>query len=196
MVTHPNHQQLYEIAENQAGYFTTCQASSAGFSRERLSYYVSKGKYIRVKQGVYRLVQYPSSKFEDLFIAWLKTGSNSVVSHESALSVYDLSDVLPGEMHVIISRTASRRHKGIRLHTNTLKPDEISTREGLPVTTVARTISDVAAGHLPEEQVRQTIHEAISRGLVSPEELFVQAERRKGRAKWIIEDTLKRNKGI
>ena len=79
-------------------------------------------------------------------MAWLKCGPKSAISHESALALYDLSDVLPAEVHVTIPRTASRRRKGIRLHTNQLRPSDVAKREGLPVTSVPRTIADVAGG--------------------------------------------------
>ena len=190
MVNRPNYDQLYEIAENQAGYFTAGQARQAGFSWERLSTNVKIGKFLRIAQGVYRLVHFPGSPFEDLFVAWLRTAPNSVISHQSALAVYNLSDVLPGEVHVIIPRSASRRHVGIQLHTNRLRPDEINTREGLSVTTVARTIADVSASHLPEEQVRQAIQEAISRGLATPEELRIQAARHRGKMKLIVDQVV------
>ena len=107
--------QLYEIAEQQAGYFTAAQALEAGYSRPLLSYYTKVGRFDRVHRGVYRLVQFPGSPYEDLFVACLRTGPDSVISHESALAVYELSDVLPGEVHVIVPRTASRRRVGIRL---------------------------------------------------------------------------------
>ena len=186
MKTKPNHNQLYEIAESQAGYFTSVQAREVGLSWERLSSNVKTGKFLRIAHGVYRLVQFPGSPYEDLFVAWLRAGPNSAISHESALALYELSDVLPGEVHVILPRTSSRRRRGIRLHTNKLSPDEITTREGLPVTTVVRTICDVAASNLPEEQVRQAIQEALDRGLVTREELLIQAEKHKGRARQMI----------
>ena len=193
MNTKPNYNQLYEIAENQAGYFTATQAGKVGLSWERLSSNVKTGRFLRVAHGVYRLANFPDSGFEDLVVAWLKTGPNSAISHESALSIYDLSDVLPGEAHVTVTRTASRRRKGIRLHTNQLKPEEITTREGLPVTTVASTIADAAANNLAEEEVRKAIQEALVRGLVTPEELRTQAKRRRGRAEQIINDILHRD---
>jgi predicted transcriptional regulator of viral defense system len=194
MKNKPDYDQLYDIAETQAGYFTSLQAKRVGFSWERLSSNVKMGKFQRVAQGVYRLTHFPGSAFEDLVIARLKTGPNSVISHESALIVYNLSDVLPTEVHVIIPRTASRRHKGIHMHTTHLRPDDITTREGLPITTVARTIADVAASHLAEEQVRQAIQEALARGLVSKGELQSQAERKRGRAAHIIESILNQDK--
>jgi hypothetical protein len=94
--------------------------------------------------------------------------------------------VLPAEVHVIVPRTASRRRANIRQHTNQLAPDEITRRSGLRVTTVARTIADVASRGLAEEQVFQAVQEALQRGLVSQEELLTQAKRRGGRAKKII----------
>jgi len=188
MNTKPDYDQLYEIAEEQAGYFTTTQAKKVGFSWERLSNNVKSGKFQRIAQGVYRLAHFPGSAYEDLFIAWLVTGPNSVISHESALAVYDLSDMLPGEVHVIMPRNASRRRKGIRLHTNQLSLEEITTRAGLPVTSVARTITDVANSGMSQELVFQAIHEALQRGLVSKDELLAQEANRGGRAKQIIHE--------
>jgi predicted transcriptional regulator of viral defense system len=186
----PDHSKLYDIAENQAGYFTANQAHSAGFSRERLSYYVRTGRFSRVQRGIYRLVQFPGSPYEDLFVAWLKTGSEAVISHDSALYIYQLSDVLPGEIHVIMPRTGSRRRKGIRLHTNRLNPDEVTHREGLPITTPARTIIDVTTSGIAEEQIRKAIGEAIRQGLASREEIQCMASRRGGRVRQIIENIL------
>lgn len=192
MTTKPNFDKLYEIAEGQAGYFTPAQAESAGFSRERLSNTVKSGKFQRASQGVYRLSYFPASALEDLFIAWLITGPHSVISHESALAVYELSDLLPGAVQVIVPRTASRRRKNIRLHTNRLEPGEITTRNGLPITTVARTIADVANSGMASELVVQAIQEALRRGLVSEAGLRKQVEKRHGRAKQLIQDFFNR----
>jgi len=190
MNARPDYDHLYEIAESQAGYFSTSQARQAGFSWERLSNSVKSGKFLRIARGVYRLTHFPGSPYEDLFTAWLMTGAKSTVSHESALAVYELSDILPGEVHLIVPPTASRRHKGIHLHTNQLSPDETTTRAGLPITTVARTIADVANHGMAKEQVLQAIQEALRRGLVSQEELSIHAKRRGGRARQIIREII------
>jgi predicted transcriptional regulator of viral defense system len=183
----PDYQQLYETAESQAGYFAAHQARESGFTWERLSSNVDRGRFIRIRHGIYRLTQYPGSEFEDLLVAWLRTGPDSVISHESALALYDLSDVLPAEIHIIVPRTSSRRRPGIRQHTHRLDPNEVTTREGLPVTTVPRTLADVAAAGLAEEKVRQAIREAIERGLTSPETLWRYARKRGGRFQTIVQ---------
>lgn len=177
---------LYQIAEDQAGYFTAEQARQVGFTYERLSANASKNRFIRMDHGIYRLNHFPSSLYEDLFAAWLRTGPDSVISHQSALSVYDLSDHLPSEIHVIVPRTASRRREDLQLHTHQITEDEITRREGLPVTTPARTIGDVAKSGLSREFVIQAIEEALQRGLTTKDELLMQAEKREGRAKEII----------
>lgn len=185
----PDYERLYEIAESQAGYFTAKQAKTVGFSAERLSGNVRSGRLLRVARGIYRLKHFPASPHEALFVACLATGSHSVISHESALALYELSDVLPTAIHLIVPRTASRRRKGLCLHTNRLQPDDVTHYAGLPVTTVARTIADVASSGLGEALVRQAIREALQQGLVTRQELRDQAARG-GRARQVIQEVL------
>src|SRR5271170_133128 len=128
----PDHDALYRVAEPQGGYFTSAQAARAGFSRKLLWHHRETGKLLRMAQGTYRLAHFPSSGYEDLFVAWLRCGPHSAISHESALALYDLSDVLPGKVHVTVPRTASRRRNGVRLHTNRLQPRDVAKRDGLP----------------------------------------------------------------
>lgn len=186
MKNKPDYNQLYNVAESQGGYFAASQARKLGFAWDRLSKNVKSGRFARVAHGVYRLINFPGSPFEDLFIAWLRAGQYSVISHESALSVYDLSDVLPGEIHIIVPRSSSVRRKGIRQHTNHLENHEITTRDGLPITTVARTLADVSATGLAKEQVKLAINEGVSNGMVTMEMLWDQADKRGGRFKKIL----------
>lgn len=182
----PNQDGLYQIAEPQGGYFTSAQAARTGFSRKLLWHYQKTHKFLRAAHGIYRLGRFPSSRFEDLFVAWLKCGPKSAISHESALAVYDLSDVVPGQVHVTVPRTASRRRAGIRIHTNRLRLVDIAHREGLPVTSVPRTLADVARAGLSEDHVAHAIREALQRGLTTKEALLGEAERRGGRAERLI----------
>jgi len=181
---------LYQIAEGQGGYFATRQARRVGFSRDQLSYRTKSGQLERIAHGIYRLRRFPASSYEDLFVALLRTGPRSVISHESALGVYDLTDALPAQVHVTVPRTASRRREGIRLHTKAIDASEITARDGLTVTTVPRTIADVAAAGLAEEFVIQAVHQAIDRGLVGPGQLRNAREKYGGRAARIIAQAL------
>ena len=187
----PDHRELYLIAEQQAGYFSASQARQAGFSRSLLSYHHSTGRFARVRSGVYRLAQFPASSHEDLHIACLQVGPEAVISHDSALALYELSDLLPAEVHVTARRSASRRQPGIRLHTNRLRQEDVTRYEGLPVTTVQRTLADVTAAGLADEQVQQAIQEALRRGLVTREGLLLMAGQRGGRFKRLADEILR-----
>ena len=198
MSTKPSNQATYEplyaIAAEQAGYFTAPQARAVGFSPRQLHYYAQTGRFIRLKRGLYRLALFPASSNEDLFIAWLEVGSRAVISHDTALALYELSDILPGEIHLTIPPTVSRRHKGLRLHTARLSPDEVARYTGLPVTTVSRTIADVATSGLAEELVVQAIEQAVERGLVAVDDMFDYANERGGRAKNLVNQYLEKRR--
>jgi predicted transcriptional regulator of viral defense system len=185
-----NFNKLYLIAESQAGYFTSTQARSAGFSAPLLHYHTRSGRFQRIAPRVYRLTHFPGSPYEDLFIAWLRTGPHSVISHDSALALYDLSDALPTAIHVTVPRTASRRRPGLRLHTQRLESDDVTRYKGLPVTTVSRTIADVAFSGLADELVIQAIHEALARGLTTESALRAMAGRRGGRMARLLSQAL------
>jgi predicted transcriptional regulator of viral defense system len=182
---------LYPVAEQQAGYFTTAQARAAGYSQRQLTYYVRTHRFDRIRPGIYRLTHHPASAHEDLFLAWLQVGPQAVISHESALALYELSDVLPTAVHLTISPQVSRRHGGLRLHTNHLSTNEITRFEGLPITTVPRTILDVAASGLADELVIQAVHQALERGLVLADDLRAAAGYRGGRARGLIRRALR-----
>jgi predicted transcriptional regulator of viral defense system len=181
---------LYDVAERQAGYFTMAQAREACFKHSQLTYYVRARRFIRVRWGVYRLVRYPSTPYEDLIVAWLEAGPEAVIFHDSALALYELSDALPDRKHVTVPRSASRRRPGLALHTNRLDPPDVTTVAGLPVTTVPRTIADVAASGLAEEQISLAVRQALERGLVSELDLELYASTRGGRPQRLISEAL------
>jgi predicted transcriptional regulator of viral defense system len=183
---------LYEITEAQAGYFTTVQAATAGVDRRRLAYFAATGRMQRIRRGIYRLTHFPRSRYEDLVIAWLETGPHSVISHDSALALYDLSDNLPARIHVTVPRTASRRRHGLRLHTNKIGPADLTNYEGMQITTVPRTIADVALDGLSDEFVEQAACQAVQRGLASTEELLTEADRRSSRLGQVLRRALVR----
>ena len=184
-------ERLYHVAEQQAGYFTTAQAKEAGFNSPQLTYHVGRGRFIRVRWGVYRLPLYPASSHEDLFVAWLQAGPEAVVSHDSALALYELSDALPARIHITVPRTSSRRRPDVALHTNHLEAPDTTSVAGLPVTTVSRTIADVASSGMDAEQVVKAVNQAIDRGLVHRLDLESYAETRGGRPQRLIRNALR-----
>lgn len=192
----PNHQTLYDLAAQQAGYFTAQQAQGVGFSRPLLVHHTKTGLFERTQHGIYRLTRFPSSAYEDLFVAWLRIGPKSVISHDSALALYGLSDALPTQIHLTAPRGVSLRRNGIRLHSMALRPDETSRWEGLPVTSVARTIADVTKAGMQLWLAEQAVRQALQRGLLLPEYLEEQANRSSQRVQKVLLELLAQAKTV
>jgi len=192
----PNHDQLFQIASQQGGYFTAAQAHAVGISAYLLWYHVRRGRYerARAKRGLYRLRHYPSSPNEHVIEAWLAAGPHAVVSHDSALALHGLSDVVPSKVHLTLPRAARwlatrSRKRGIQVHTAAapFKAHDVTTHEGVRVTAPARTILDAAQAGAAPEQVVLAIQQGVERGLVTARGLRAAAAQRSKRVRRLVE---------
>jgi predicted transcriptional regulator of viral defense system len=188
--TRPDHDALFQTASEQAGYFTTAQATGHGFSPPLITYHARTGRFVRISRGLYRLRDYPPSPREHLIGAWLRVGPQAVVSHESALELFGLSDVIPNTIHLTVARDRRRlvRHAGVTVHTTkrSLEGFDVTVRDGVRVTAPARTIADVAESGTAPEQVVAAVRQAIDRGLSTPERLRGAAGGRGARVERLV----------
>ncbi|MDN5920589.1 MAG: type IV toxin-antitoxin system AbiEi family antitoxin domain-containing protein [Pseudonocardia sp.] len=191
-----DHERLYLVAESQAGYFSTAQALAAGMDRSTLAHHAREGgRYVRVRRGLYRLRHFPTSEHEHVMAAWLPLREvGAVVSHESALDLQGLSDVIPGAVHLSLPRAkrGQRARRGVRLHTAETPPgpSEIQQLRGLPTTTPARSIVDALQAGTQPEQVELAVRQALQRGLLTPRRLRQAAAPRSERVRSFLEDVL------
>ena len=171
----PSWQTLYDLAASQEGLFTTRQAASAGYSPPLLAHHQKAGRITRVRRGIYRLVHYPPGEHEELVAAWLWSDSQGVISHQTALSLQGLSDVLPAQMHLTLPLAWQQRRfrvpKGLVLHFADVAPEERAWVDAVPATSVPRTLNDCAFAGLSPDLLRQAAKQALARGLVTPAEL-------------------------
>jgi predicted transcriptional regulator of viral defense system len=189
----PDRARLFEIASGQGGYFTAEQARACGFSWALLSHHVKSGHFVRVRRGLYRFREYPSSPREHVLAAWLAVGKDiAVVSHESALDLLGLSDVVPDAVHLTVAR--SRRNlpsiPGVKIHTTVrpLRPDERGVRDGMVVTSATRSLLDAAEAGTAPEQIEMGVIQAIERGLATAQQLRQAAAKRGRRLATLIEE--------
>ncbi len=157
---------LYDLAEPRAGYFTTAQASVHNISRQQLYYLSRSGSIERVSQGIYRLRRFPSQRFEDVIVACLWAGDDAVASHETALAIYALTDAMPAHTHLTLPRPFRGKRRGVVVHHAILPDSDRTTRHGVPVTTVPRTINDIGAQNGPKAATVAAA-EAFERGLLT-----------------------------
>ena len=171
----PSWDKLFALASEQEGLFTSRQATEAGYYPQLLRRYVEYGRVRRVQRGIYRIVHYPAAEHEDLAVVWLWSDSAGVFSHDTALALHGLSDVLPKRVHLSLPQAWERRRlripRGVVLHHGTVRPAERTWVGAIPVTVPARTLLDCALAHFSPELLQQAIDQARTRGLVSREVL-------------------------
>lgn len=174
---------LFSKALEQGGYFTAKQAREAGYDYPHLDYHVSTRNFERVEHGLYRLTSLPPGEHDDLvrLTLWSRNRQDepqAVVSHESALVLHDLSELLPAETHLTVPRTFRKELPAeCVLHKALLAPKDIEERTGFRVTVPLRTLLDVAAGDVPEEQLQKAVADALARGLVRRNKLQEAAKK-------------------
>lgn len=163
---------LFDLAVDQRGYVTTAQARTKEIRPGTLAMMASRGTVERVSHGVYRLVQFPMAAGAEYMEASLwPAGVRGVISHESALALYEISDVNPSKIHITVPgvfRVRRRVPGHLAVHRADLRDDEVDWVDAVPVTTPERTILDCGAAHLGPKLVRQAIDDGERRGLLSP----------------------------
>lgn len=171
----PEWDRLYEIAAAQEGMFTTQQAAEAGYSPQLLVHHIRGGRMVRVRRGIYRLVHFPAGEHEELVTVWLWSEQAGVLSHETALALHGLSDALPAQVHLTLPAAWKKRRfrvpEGVVLHHADVEPNERTWAGSVPITSVSRTLNDLATSGLSPELLRQAAQQALRRGLTTRAEL-------------------------
>jgi len=166
---------LYQSAQAQGGFFTTRQACAAGFKDNVHPYHVRAGNWVRERRGIYRLTQFPTIARPDLMLWQLWSHNRAgepqgTFSHGTALTLHELSDVMPRRLDMTVPPGFQRMAaipRVLQLHRARLADEDLETIDGVRVTTALRTLVDIIADDsLSRELQVQAVHEAIRRGLI------------------------------
>ena len=183
---------LEEHALRQGGYFDRGDAHAYGLSDRLLAYHCQTGRFERAFPGVYRLRRAPIAENDEYLQAWVWSNYRGAISHESALTLYDLSDVMPVQVHLTVPPNFRRRSAPYVLHWSDLPKSDVATREGVQVTTPARSIVDAAAYGLGPEQVHAAVRQAIARAMTNAEQLRRAAARSGYRHRRMVQPLIER----
>ena len=171
---------LYETAGSQQGFFTTKQAIRAGIAEKTHTYHIKVGNWIREHRGIYRLAGFPTTERPDLMLWYLWSQNRQEVpegtySHDTALSLHELSDIMPSKLHMTVPkhfRRNSRIPEILVLHRADLSDGDIQDMHGVRATRPLRTILDLLqSGHIDQNLIRQAIDEAMRRGLITKKQI-------------------------
>jgi DNA-binding LacI/PurR family transcriptional regulator len=176
-------------AADQWGLVTAAQAKLDGVQGVQLLRLERAGLLSSVGHGVYLMSDAAPPEHLGAKVAWLRLAPKAsvgprraegpragVVSHASACAVHGLGD-LPGDrVELTVPARRTTRDENVVLHCAEVKPEEVTLVEGLPVTTVERTIGDLLRSRTEGAYVGAVIADAAAKGMISADRLAQQVE--------------------
>jgi hypothetical protein len=139
-----NHSKVVDLALAQGGVVTRRQLLDLGLTTRQIDYRVNTGEWSLVKRGVYQIAQ-PRDR-RDLLRRVIAVWERSVLSHETAAEMHDVPYVDRGRIVVSHHSRTTHDFPDIEVHrTHDLDEWHVTRVDGMPVTTIARTVVDLAA---------------------------------------------------
>lgn len=167
-------EQLFDVAAGQYGYITSADVRDLGGAHQVLVDMERHGHLERRGHGLYRFTSFPAGPKDHLMEATLWPRGLGVISHDSALDLWDLCDVNPSKIHITVPKAARIRRQVpslYRLYERNLDPGNIMVEEGIRVVAPRLAILDGIDRHLDARLIRQAIDSARARGLIGPPDL-------------------------
>jgi len=167
--------ELYAIAEEHDGLLTSKEARALGIQDFVLVRLAQRGRLERMSRGVYRIAHFPADRLAQYreAILWAKASQGPeriALSHETTLLLYGISDVNPAHVNLTVPMSARLRREHpewIVIHRANLSPQEISRHEGMPITSVERSVMDVFSTTHRTDIARPAIADALRTGLLT-----------------------------
>jgi len=166
--------QLADLAADQYGFVSQHDARQLGIQPMTLVRMYEHGSLERRGHGLYRLRYFPVSPLDSYMEATLwPRGVRGVLSHETALDLYELSDVNPSKIHLTVPGGHRIRREipaMYRIHHETPTDADLTFYEGIPIVTPAHAIRQSHAAHLGSALIGQAIDHGVSNGRLTRKE--------------------------
>lgn len=161
---------LLDRAQQQYGFLTPDDARALGIDPTQLRLMAARHTLEHLSRGLYRMPVVPATPLDSYMEAVLWTGRQGVLSHDTALDLYELCDVNPSAIHLTVPngfRTRKAVPEIYRLHRFDLDPKEVGWHEGIPIVTAEQAILGGVEQALGWQLVDQAIEAARARGLIT-----------------------------
>ena len=157
---------IADLAARQHGVVTRSQLAAIGLGRGAIQLRLARGRLHPLYRGVYAVGHTVLTNEGGWMAAVLAGGSGAVLSHRSAAAHWGIR---PSDARNVEVTSARRRcsRPGLSFYRSYLPLDEVTTHAGIPVTTVPRTLLDLAAV-VPPGQLNRAVNEAGIRRLWDP----------------------------
>lgn len=155
---------MLALAAEQHGVLARRQVLAAGGDDALVRRRLRSGVWVRPAPGVYELAGLPDDPERRLWTAWLAVGPHAVVSHETAAQRRGLGPVPTGRLVFTTAHGDHHRIPGVVVHQlRDVLPHHVGLVDGLPTTTAARTIMDLAAVS-SDARLLRIVEEAVRTG--------------------------------
>jgi very-short-patch-repair endonuclease len=161
-------QAVLQLASRQHGAVAVRQALDLGLDPDGIRHRVARGQWFRATRRVLTVVGSARSTSQRLMVATLHEGVEAYVARSTALSRWHLPGFRLGPVEIVCGRRRSGKTSPVAMvHTSRdLLPTHITALDGIPITTPARALFDIAATEHPK-RVERAIDNALSRRLVT-----------------------------
>lgn len=170
---------IWELVRRQHGVVAGWQLREAGLSRRGIEHRIAKGRLRRVGMGVYAVGRPELTRRGRWMAAVLSSGPRAVLSHGSAAALWGIHPEQPGCIEVSTPAASRRRQGNITAHRRSLPDADLTTRDGIPVTCVVRTLIDIACS-LSLGALERAVNEADRLDLIDPEALRMALDAYRG----------------
>jgi very-short-patch-repair endonuclease len=179
---------IWTLAARQHGVISRPQLLAAGLSSDQIDSRITRGRLHRTWRGVYAVGRPQLTQRGWWMAAVLACGRSSVLSHDSAAALWGIRAMKglrregrrPREIHLSLLGSTTRSLAGLRVHRRRRLPEGDRTRrDGIPVTSPARTLIDLGT-RLSKERLEVAVNEADKLGLIDPETLRTAVEDHRG----------------
>lgn len=167
---------LSRLAADQSGYFSAAQAKELGYSYQAQGYHVRAANWNRIDRGLFRLPEALPGPHDDLVRWTLWSKGQAIVSHESALAVHEIGELESGRIHLTVPSGFTKRDPAVVIHHAELPDDDVLAMAGFRVTTLIRSLVDVAGTGSDEDQLARAIEEGLGTGTFTLRQLRAKAE--------------------
>lgn len=171
---------IWELARLQHGVVTRAQLLGIDLQSGAVGRRVRSGRLHPVQRGVYAVGRPELSRHGLWMAAVMSCGPDAVLSDGSAAALHGILDPPVGPVDVAVPLDAVRVRPGLRVHRRSIAPAERSLVERIPVTTIERTLLDLALAIVPR-RLEVAINAADKRDLIDPEALRAALEGYAGR---------------
>lgn len=185
--------EVQDLASSQWGLITSMQARELGVTKSQLSRFAAQGYLERLRHGVYAAAGAPFSPRRNIQAAWLalqpevpahqrvREPTGAVVSHAAAANLLGLGDVDADLMEFTSPVRRQSRSHDVKVHVGQVDKRDKTQVDGLPTTTAARTVQDLAAAGMDGGHLASIVRDAISKADVPIQELAKRLEPHAGK---------------